>query len=53
MVTDGSLTAHAALVASELGIPPAALVTGHATVRLTDGEWVSVDGSPRMVEAEQ
>ncbi len=51
MTDGGSLTAHAAVVAREYGIP-ATLATGDATVRLADGEWVTVDGSARMVEAQ-
>jgi len=39
-------------VVVDVRIPPAAIVTGHATVRQADGEWVTVDGSARMVEAE-
>ena len=50
IVTDGgSLAAHASLVAREYGIP-AVVATGDATARLTDGQWVTVDGSGGFVE---
>jgi phosphohistidine swiveling domain-containing protein len=50
VVTDGgSLAAHASLVAREYGIP-AVVATGDATTRLSDGEWVTVDGSGGFVE---
>ncbi|MDD5700061.1 MAG: phosphoenolpyruvate synthase [Candidatus Nanoarchaeia archaeon] len=45
VVTDeGGLTAHAAIVSREMGIP-AVVGTGDATRRLKDGEIVTVDGS--------
>ncbi len=51
VVTDGgSLAAHASLVAREYGIP-AVVGTGDATVRLTNGQIVVVDGSAGVVEA--
>jgi len=50
VVTDGgSLAAHASLVAREYGIP-AVVATGDATTRLSDGQWVTVDGSGGFVE---
>jgi rifampicin phosphotransferase len=50
VVTDGgSLAAHASLVAREFGIP-AVVGTGDATVRLSDGQVVVVDGSAGVVE---
>ena len=50
IVTDGgSLAAHASLVAREYGLP-AVVATGDATVRLNDGQWVTVDGSGGFVE---
>jgi len=50
VVTDGgSLAAHASLVAREYGIP-AVVATGDATVRLADGQWVTVDGSAGLIE---
>lgn len=50
VVTDGgSLAAHASLVAREYGIP-AVVATGDATVRLTDGQHVTVDGSGGFVK---
>ena len=52
VVTDGgSLAAHASLVAREYGIP-AVVATGDATIRLTDGQLVTVDGSAGLVEIE-
>ncbi len=51
VVTDGgTLAAHASLVAREYGIP-AVVATGDATVRLCDGQFVTVDGSAGVVEA--
>lgn len=53
VVTDGgSLAAHASLVAREYGIP-AVVATGDATVRLADGQWVTVDGSGGFVETSE
>jgi phosphohistidine swiveling domain-containing protein len=50
VVTDGgSLAAHASLVAREYGIP-SVVGTGDATVRLRDGQVVTVDGSAGVVE---
>jgi pyruvate,water dikinase len=50
VVTDGgSLAAHASLVAREYGIP-AVVATGDATIRLIDGQLVTVDGSAGIVE---
>jgi hypothetical protein len=44
VVTDGgTLAAHASLVAREYGIP-AVVATGEATLRLRDGQAVTVDG---------
>lgn len=49
VVTDGgSLAAHASLVAREYGIP-AVVGTGDATVRLAEGQLVTVDGGAGMV----
>ena len=49
VVTDsGTLAAHASLVAREYGIP-AVVGTGDATVRLADGQQVTVDGSSGQV----
>lgn len=49
IVTDeGGLTAHAAIVARELGIP-AVVGTGNATSVLKDGMLVTVDGSRGVV----
>ena len=41
---DGGLTAHAAIVSREMGIP-AVVGTGKATTELKEGEIVTVDGS--------
>ena len=50
VVTDGStLAAHASLVAREYGIP-AVVGTGDATLRLRDGQAVTVDGGAGTVE---
>ena len=49
VVTDGgTLAAHASLVAREYGIP-AVVGTGDATVRLSDGQNVTVDGGAGTV----
>ncbi|MEB3860871.1 MAG: pyruvate, water dikinase [Desulfurococcales archaeon] len=49
IVTDeGGMTAHAAIVARELGIP-AVVGTGEATTKLKDGMVVTVDGSRGVV----
>jgi phosphohistidine swiveling domain-containing protein len=50
VVTDGgTLAAHASLVAREYGIP-AVVGTGDATLRLHDGQAVTVDGGAGTVE---
>ncbi len=50
VVTDGgSLAAHASLVAREYGIP-AVVAAGDATVRLRDGQRVTVDGNAGIVQ---
>jgi rifampicin phosphotransferase len=50
VVTDGgTLAAHASLVAREFGIP-AVVGTGDATLRLRDGQTVTVDGGAGTVE---
>ena len=50
VITDiGSLMAHASLVAREYGIP-AVVGTGDATMRLHDGQIVTVDGNTGMIE---
>jgi rifampicin phosphotransferase len=50
VVTDGgTLAAHASLVAREYGIP-AVVGAGEATLRLRDGQAVTVDGSAGTVE---
>ncbi|HKH76195.1 MAG TPA: PEP/pyruvate-binding domain-containing protein [Rubrobacteraceae bacterium] len=50
VVTDGgTLAAHASLVAREYGIP-AVVGTGDATLRLRDGQAVTVDGGTGTVE---
>ena len=50
VVTDGgTLAAHASLVAREYGIP-AVVGTGDATIRLRDGQAVTVDGGAGTVE---
>ena len=50
VVTDGgTLAAHASLVAREYGIP-AVVGAGDATLRLRDGQAVTVDGSAGTVE---
>jgi rifampicin phosphotransferase len=50
VVTDGgSLAAHASLVAREYGIP-AVVGSGYATVRLSNGQVVVVDGGAGVVE---
>jgi len=43
ITNDGGLTAHAAIVSREMGIP-AVVGTGDATEKLKDGEIVTVDG---------
>jgi pyruvate,water dikinase len=50
VVTDGgTLAAHASLVAREYGIP-AVVGSGDATLRLRDGQAVTVDGGAGTVE---
>lgn len=50
IITDGgTLAAHASLIAREYGIP-AVVATGDATVRLRDGQIVTVDGNHGVVE---
>ena len=50
VVTDvGSAASHASIVAREYGIP-AIVGCGDATIRLTTGSWVTVDGSTGNVE---
>ena len=50
VVTDGgTLAAHASLVAREYGIP-AVVGTGEATLRLSNGQAVTVDGGAGTVE---
>ena len=50
VVTDaGTLAAHASLVAREYGIP-AVVGAGDATLRLRDGQVVTVDGAAGTVE---
>jgi pyruvate,water dikinase len=48
-VDGGSVAAHASLVAREYGIP-AVSGLGDATIRLTNGMWVFVDGTAGMVD---
>ncbi len=55
LVERGSLLSHSAIVARELGIP-AIVSIPEVTSRLTDGEWVEMDGSSgvvRLIEAPQ
>ncbi|GII54153.1 hypothetical protein Pth03_25420 [Planotetraspora thailandica] len=50
VVTDGgTLAAHASLIAREYGIP-AVVATGDATLRLREGQIVTVDGTRGIVE---
>jgi pyruvate,water dikinase len=50
VVTDGgTLAAHASLVAREYDVP-AVVATGSATLRLRDGQVVTVDGGAGTVE---
>jgi rifampicin phosphotransferase len=49
VVTDGGgVLSHTAVIAREYGIP-AVLATGEATLRLSDGDLVSVDGTAGIV----
>jgi pyruvate,water dikinase len=51
VVTDsGGMTCHAAIVARELGVP-CVVGTRTATTTLTDGRWVTVDGTAGLVRA--
>ncbi|NNH69329.1 phosphoenolpyruvate synthase [Nocardia uniformis] len=51
VVTDsGGMTCHAAIVARELGVP-CVVGTRTGTTTLTDGTWVTVDGSTGQVYA--
>jgi rifampicin phosphotransferase len=53
VITDGgTLAAHASLVAREYGIP-AVVATGEATIRLDDGQLVTVDGSAGTIHPPQ
>jgi phosphohistidine swiveling domain-containing protein len=53
VVTDGgTLAAHASLVAREYGIP-AVVATGDASVRLQDGQVVTVDGGAGTIQPPQ
>jgi rifampicin phosphotransferase len=50
VITDtGSILAHTSLVAREYGIPAVA-GTGDATIRLRDGQMVTVDGNTGVIE---
>jgi pyruvate,water dikinase len=50
VVTDGgSLVAHASLVAREYGIP-AVVALGDATLRVRDGQKITIDGSAGLLE---
>jgi rifampicin phosphotransferase len=50
VITDvGAPLSHAAIVARELGIP-AVVGCGNATMRLTSGDWVRVDGTAGAVD---
>jgi rifampicin phosphotransferase len=52
LVTDGGgILSHSAIVAREYGIP-AAVATGDATSRLTDGQIVTVDGAQGTVRVD-
>ena len=52
VVTDtGGVLAHTSLVAREYGIP-AVVGTGDATVRLRDGQVVTVDGDAGVVQVQ-
>lgn len=52
LVTDtGGVLSHPAIIAREYGIP-AVVATGEATVRLHDGDLVTVDGTTGTVELE-
>lgn len=48
VVDNGGLASHAAIVAREYGIP-AVMGCGDGTSVLTDGQWVTVDGSRGVV----
>ena len=44
------MLSHSAIIAREYGIP-CVVATGNATEVLTDGQWVTVDGSNGVVAA--
>jgi pyruvate,water dikinase len=48
VVDTGAAMSHAAIVAREYGVP-AVMGTGDGTRRLSDGQWVRVDGSQGIV----
>ena len=48
VVDTGAAMSHAAIVAREYGVP-AVMGTGDGTRRLSDGQWVRVDGSRGQV----
>jgi pyruvate,water dikinase len=50
VVDTGAAMSHAAIVAREYGLP-AVMGTGDATRRLSDGQWVRVDGTRGLVFA--
>ena len=50
VVDTGAAMSHAAIVAREYGVP-AVMGTGDGTRRLSDGQWVRVDGSRGQVFA--
>lgn len=50
VVDSGGVASHAAIVAREYGIP-AVMGAGTATSVLTDGQWVTVDGTRGLVSA--
>jgi pyruvate,water dikinase len=51
IIDKGSLGQHAATTAREYGVP-AVIATRHATQRIPDGAWVTLDGSTGLVEIE-
>jgi pyruvate,water dikinase len=48
VVDTGGSASHAAIVAREYGIP-AVMGTFNGTQKLTDGQWIQVDGSRGLV----
>ena len=52
VVDTGAAMSHAAIVAREYGVP-AVMGTGDGTRRLSDGQWVRVDGSRGQVSRPQ